>query len=814
MLRNYFVVAIRTLLRQKSYSAINLLGLSIGVACCTMIYLYIDYELRHDLFHEKGERIYRLLIDDEKEARTGTLLPGDLTPLVVGEVPGVTRAAAFIRSTAQVRWGESVLDEGIGLVSPEFLHVFSFPLIHGDADSALENRDGVVITSAAAYRLFAEFGPELAEAVGRTISVRGRDFVVTGIAQDLPAASSLRFDYLVSFEHRQGYFVDSNDVGETTIYVEVGEGSDVQGVESALTRLVRSQLVALVEKRIPASLPPEVAEMYRRYMAEHYSVERLEQYSMRLQPLAAMRFDRSVKSHYVTRGNATHCWVLSGMGLLVLLVACINFTTLSIGGSARRAQEVGIRKVVGARRKQLMEQFWGEGLLLVLGSAVVGMGLADLALPVFAGLVEQPLAMAQMAGWRGPALVLGMLLFAGVAAGCYPALVMSRPHPVAVLKGQGGRSRRSRFLQGMLVAQYGLAVGLIAGSVMMVQQWDFMRTKELGFDREHVIVVPVPGEDEARRLQDAAERQSAIVGTAASDRSFTSGSNAVGLQENEGGLGHVRVIRVDPDYLSTLGIELLAGRDFDAERAADVEMAAIVNERLVQAMGWSEPLGNVLPVGQVSDSVQPTVIGVVKDFHFDPLRRQIQPLFLTMNPNYHGLYHVFVRVEAGATERALSQLEEAWSSAIPEDPFQWSFLDANLEAQYRDEERWTRIVSIAAGFVVLIACLGMLGQVTLAVTRRTKEIGIRKVLGASAAQVVKLMSTESTALLGLASVVSWPLSYLALQRWLEHFAYRIEPEPWVFALATATVMMLALLVVVSQSAGAALRAPSDSLRYE
>ena len=528
-----------------------------------------------------------------------------------------------------------------------------------------------------------------------------------------------------------------------------------------------------------------------------------------------MHFDLSVVSRYVAAGSSTYIYLLSGLGLLVLLVACINFTTLSIAASTGRALEIGIRKVMGARRRQLIQQFWGEALVLVFGAAVSGMALAGMVSPAFAGLVEKPLSISQLEGWRGPVFLLGILLATGAAAGLYPAMVLSRPRPAAVLKGQEGRPRPRRFLQGMLVLQYGLAVGLMASAVMVVRQWDFLRTRELGFDREQVVVFPVPDEDVATRFQVAARGLSSVVSTGASDRSFTSGSQGVGLENADGGkTRYVRVIRVDPGYLSTLGIELVAGRNFDAERVADAEGSAIINERLADILGWSDPVGRTLPVSSYNSTPHPTVIGVVKDFHFDPLRRKIQPLFLTQNPAYHGLYHVFVRTHPGAVKQVLGELEEAWSSVVPGDPFEWSFLDANLEAQYREEERWTKIVGLSAAFVLVITCLGLLGQVTMAVTRRTREIGIRKVLGATAAQVVKLMAAESTALLGLASAVSWPLSYLALQSWLEGFAYRIEPAPWVFLLATGVVMTLTLLLVALQSAGAALRSPADSLRYE
>ena len=815
MLRNYLLVALRTLLRHKSYSLINLFGLSIGVACCTLIYLYVDHELRFDSFHEKGDRIYRLLLEDRTERNTGTLLPAAMTRAVGTDVAGVSKVAAFLCSSGRVRWKDSVLDEPIGLVSPEFLEVFSFPLLHGDPATAMESREAVVISRSAARRLFGEQGAGLADVIGRTISVQGRDYIITGIVEDVPGASSLRFDYLVSYEDRWYYFLNTNGIGETSIFVELEPGTDVQGVENAMTHLIRTQLLSLIQSGIPAQVPPEVLSEGLRRLRAHFTDERLGGYTMRLQPLSGIHFDHGVESHYISLGSSTYAYLLAGMGLAVLLVACINFTTLSIGASASRTLEVGIRKVLGAQRQHLIQQFWGEALLLVLGAAVVGLGWASLALPTFATLVQKPLSMSQLEGWRGPAFLLGMLLATGVTAGWYPAMVMSRPPAIEVLKGQGSKPRRRRFTQAMLVVQFGLAVSLIASSVMVLRQWDFMRTGKLGFDREQVIVVPVPGEDVATRFQVAARGLSSVVSTAASDRSFTSGSRSIGLENPAGSTNQrVRVIRVDSGYLPTLGMELVSGRNFGAGRAADTKGKAIINERLADILGWSDPLGLTLPVTGVNDAPQPTVIGVVKDFHFDSLHRGVEPLFLTQNPVYHGLYYVFVRFHPGDTEQMLKELEEVWSSVASGDPFEWSFLDANLEAQYGEEERWTRILSFSAAFVVAITCLGLLGQVTLAVTRRTKEIGVRKVMGATATQVVTLMAAESVVLLGLASAVSWPLSYVAMQNWLERFAYRADLTLWVFVLATGAVMILTLLLVTLQSARAALRSPVESLRYE
>lgn len=800
MLRNYLVVAVRNLLRQGRYSLINIVGLAIGIACCTLISLYVDHELRHDAFHEKGDRIYRLVLEDTHTGDPGgTLFPAELADPVALGVPGIRTAATFIRSHGRVRHGLEVLDEVVALVSFNFLDVFTFPLLHGDPATALQGREGVVISMSAARRLLGVAPGSEEEALGQAVDVNGSELAITGVMADVPPASSLRFDYLLSVRFRGSYFVSSNQIGNTTIYAELESEADPTEVEKSLSGLI----------------PDNLGSQIRSSLAGDFTEERLSEFRLRLQPLRAVHLDRSVESRYTELGNGAYAYILAGMGLLVLLVACINFTTLSVGSSARRSQEVGIRKAAGARRGQLMVQFWGETAVLCLLACALGIGLAELALPVFGELTQKPLSLGQMDGWRGPAFAAAALAMAALLAGAYPAAVLSGLRPVAALKGRRKTSSRQLLLRALLMLQYGLAVGLLVCTVVMVQQWDFLRSKELGFDRESVVVVAAPGEEAATRFRDEALKVSGVISTSASDRSFTSGDYTASMYGEDGShVSSLRIIRVDASYLGTLGLELKAGRTFDATRASDVEHAVLVNERLVAVQGWDEPVGKVLSIGSLSDAPDPTVVGVVADFHIDNLRREIQPLMLTMDPAYHGLYHVFVRLGQGAGPAALGRLREVWQESAPGEPFEWSYLDENLKGQYRAEERWTRILGWSAGLVVLISCLGLLGQASLSVARRTREIGIRKVLGASAASVLKLFTVESALLLAAASALGWPASFWVMNRWLDGFAYRIVPGPGAYLVASGAVLMLALAVVASQVASSALRSPVQTLRYE
>ncbi|NKB69291.1 MAG: FtsX-like permease family protein [Candidatus Latescibacteria bacterium] len=800
MLRNYLLVALRSLWRQRRYSLINIAGLSIGIACCALMALYVDHELRFDAFHERGARIYRLVLEDSAPGGKGrgTLLPADLVVAVKETVPGVRRATGFIASSARVRLGDESFRMGAALVSPDFLEIFSFPLHRGDPTAALDAPSKAVISAAAAERIFGLEAPQLDQTAGLDLAVNGRDFTVSGIAAEVPPVSSLDFDILVPLEYRDNYFIDNNDIGETVVFVELAPGADPGQTEAALAGLIAGHL----------------AEGIKGFLGDAYSPERAADFRLVLQPLSAVHLDGDTQSHYLKLGNAKYAWILAVMGLLILLVGCANFASLAIGSSANRAREVGIRKVVGARRGQLAQQFWGETALLCLVACVLGLVLVRLALPAFNELAAQPLAMAQLAGWRGPVLAAAVLALTVLVAGSYPALVLSRLQPARVLKGGGEKSARKPLLRGLLVVQYALAIGLIAGTLTMLQQVWFLRDKGLGFDQESVVVVPVPGEEAAARFRQAALGLGSVAAVGTSDRSFTSGWNTKGLERPDGSMGEVRMIRVDPHYRGTLGLELVAGRDFNQQRLADVEHAVLVNQRLVEREGWADPVGRILPLHVWGDLPQPTIIGVVRDFHIDRLHKEIEPLFLTMNPAYHGLYYAFVRLHPGDVPTALEQLQAAWEGSVSEGKFSYYFLDERLDQQYSAEDRWSRILAYAAGLVVLVSCLGLFGQATLAVARRTKEIGIRKVLGASAASIVGLFGRELALSLAAASLVGWAMAWWAMERWLADFAYRIELGPAPFLVGAAIALGLAMIVVVAQSAGTALRPPVETLRYE
>jgi putative ABC transport system permease protein len=814
MFKNYLKVALRNLWGYKTYSSINIFGLAIGIACCILIFLYVQHELQHDRFHENAHDIFRIMIQENAangERKLTTLFPTSFAEAVKKELPAVKRATSYIASRTRITHENRSFDAQCGLVNTDFLQMFLFPLLAGDPASVLSQPNNLVISKSLADKIFGASPKDYAEIRGKILNLpytRDKDFVVTGVMRDVPNTSSLQFEFLIPLmeETHQYFWVDMDWGGEATVYLQLAEGWNVKALEAALPPFMEKHLGPQVERSGRTDLTNRnIREVFQ----------------LRLQPLTDIYLNSEVGSHYTARGNAFYSYILAGIALIVLLIACINFMTLSIGRSVSRVKEVGVRKVLGAQRQQLMRQFWGEALLLTLLAAVLGIGLAELFLPVFNYLADRELFISYFGNLQAILVLLGIIAVTGLLAGSYPAAVLSHFHPVTVFQGRVGITGRQRFTRGLVVVQYALAIAFMIGTGVMLQQLHYMREKALGYDKEQLAVVSLTGEEEiSERLKNKLSQYPQVISTAASDRSFTSGWQSRGIKKDDGEWETVRIIRIDSDYLQTLGIDLIVGRNFSETFATDTMQSVIVNETLVKTFGWQNPIGERLQGLATREGQQPpAIVGVVKDFHIDALRYAIQPLVLTISPDYGGLHHLFVRIRPDDIPGTITLLREAWKTVVPDEPFQFSFLDENLNRQYRNEERWSRIVAYAAIFAIVISCMGLLGLASLAVNRRTKEIGIRKVFGASIKNIVALLSKDFARLMILADLIAWPVAYYVVNRWLENFAYR-SPDLvgargwWVFALAGGLALVIALLTVGTQAIKAALANPVEALRYE
>ena len=805
MFRNYMIVAVRHLLRQKLYAFINVFGLAVGLACCILIFLYVRHEWQYDAFHENADRIYRVIVRETRpDGSVGysTLHPVSLAASLKEEFPGIERASGFIRSRTQVSREKKFFRESFGMVEPDFLEMFSFPLLAGDPSTALQRLDGAVISETVARKLFGNLDGGYAAALGKPLFLGGKPFAVTGVMRDVPETSSLKFSLLIPIEYHGNYGINTDEIdGKSSVYVQVTEGQDADA--------------------LAAAFPPFAEKYLGRRIRGFKSYGRVRNtedgFLLRLQPLRDVYLNNEVRRNsYEAGGNVVYSYVLSGLALLVLAIAGINYMTLAVGRSVKRAREVGMRKAMGAQPVQLMGQFWGEALLLSVIALAMAVALAEMFLPVFNGLARKNLSIPYLDSWRTVLAFLCLAGVAGLAAGSYPAVVLPNLHTVEVLKGRVRLEGRNVVTRVLVVVQYALSIALMISGALMIRQLNYTREKDLGYREELVVVVPamvVDADAFSERYKEEVLRSPRVVSATISDRAFTTGYSSFGMVKEDGERLDVRVIRIDSDYLETMNIGLVAGRNIQPASSSDSTSYALVNEKFAEILGWEDPVGKTLRNLGWEQLGEPTVIGVVKDFHFESLYRNIEPLLLHTGPRSWGPF-VLIRIQPEDIAGTIAFLRATWERAASDEPFHYSFLEDNLAHQYRNEDRWFRITGYTFLFAILISCLGLLGLASLSVTRRTREVGIRKALGSSVSCLVLQLSGEFAKLVLIANLLAWPVAFYVMNGWLQNFAYRIDLEPGIFILCGVLALGTAMLAVGAQSVKAAMANPVDALRYE
>jgi putative ABC transport system permease protein len=795
MFRNYLVVAWRNLWRHKVYSFINIFGLALSLACCLLIYTFVWSEWTYDAFHEKADRIFLVYIQNDA--------PGG--PSVAAGLPSLydqilQKAYTSIANTVRIQAvpltavvsvdGRSFRRENAFFVDSTLFAVFSFPLSKGASISALGSPNSAVVTEKLAHKYWGE-----EEALGKPLSISTdagtQTFTVTGIARDLPENSTIQFDLLLPFSAAE-FLVDPTTSSWTNFYIELSDGTG------------------------PALLEQQFQELIKQYLPKLQG-----SLTLRLLSLRDLHFTATMMLHRSPQGTPAYSYILAGIGLLVLAISCINFISLAIGCASTRAKEIGVRKVAGAHRSQLMVQFWGEFLLLSLLALGLGLALAEVLLPTFNELVQRHLSLDYTA-WSTLGGITGLTLLTGLLAGVYPAVILSDFQPATVLKSTVRMGRKGWFGRGLVVFQFAFSTALVIAVLSMARQMDFLKAKDLGFDGEQVMIISLPYSELAKRTANAhLERyknelaphggyiiRSTIVSPAPGANLFPY------LWQVEGKQVPVYFFRGDHDFVRTLGLRLISGRDFDSSLAADE--GVIINQTFARLLGGGDPIGRDLRGFMRTER---KVIGVVEDFHYGDMHQMIEPVAIYLGKPHSRdlqdqLLNFMVRLNPTDIPKGLAILRSAWEKILPDTDFNYSFLDEQFDRMYREDERWQQIVFWASVFTVLIACLGLLGLALLSVSRRTKEIGIRKVLGASVPSIVALLSKEFTCLVLAANLIAWPVAYFAMHRWLENFAYRIELGPGVFVLGGLLALLIAWLTVSCQAIRAARANPVEALRYE
>ncbi len=804
MLKNYFNITLRNLWRNKVNTFINLLGLSLGVACCLLIVLYVQHELSYDKYHTQADRIYRLsnemnLTGEPNHIAVVGLAPG---PTMVADFPEVLAQVRFMSAgnRTTVRYDDKLFNEnGFFFSDTTVFDILTWPLLSGNPQTALSRPRTVVLNETLVHKYFGDEDP-----IGKQIRFNTNDYEVTGVMQDIPENSGFRPNALLSFSTIPQNVVDriSQDWMRMTCFTYL--------------LFDRPENGALFVDKLDA-----FAETYTKPWLEQNSVSGYLKYHITALSDLHLRTDMS---YDVPKGNKAYLYIFSIVAVFILLIACINYINLAIAQSTQRSLEVGIRKTTGALQHQLVTQFIGESLLLSLFALALGIIFVELALPVFNSLADKSFAFRDV---FSPTLLLsmfGIMLFVGIAAGSYPALYLSSLKPIDVLKGSVPKSGRQILRKSLVVVQFCISIGLIISTLIVYGQMGYLKDHDLGFDKEQVMILEVPSDTLVTRKlpQIKAEMMEnpAVVKTATASGNSIPGSTTGTLLfrvETEVELEEkgVAFMAIDEDYLDLLGIELLEGRNFERSRQTDPQQAFIVNEALVEAQGWEKALDKRVQWGLMANdsaSNDGRVVGVIKNFHFASLHNEIDPLIFLFSPNTPS--RLFVKLSGQQLTQGIDFVKAKWSEFDPNHPLEYSFLDESFDQQYQQEEKMMAIFGYFTVLTILIACMGLFGLSAFITQQRTKEIGIRKVLGAENSQILYLLSKDFFLLILIALVLASGGAWYGMAQWLEGFAYHTSIHWYYFLLAGFGALLIAFLTTSFHALRAAKSNPVEALKYE
>ena len=773
MFTNNLKVAVRNLRRRKGFTLINISGLAVGMACCVLILLWVQDELSFDRFHQHHEDLFRVVQNVEGDWWTGN--PWPLAPILKSEYPEVLKSTRFAQRSLLVTYKEKSHYETTGFIDPDFFEMFTFPFVSGNPENAFPSPQSLLITESLAKKYFGTADP-----VGQALKINSQaDFIIAGILKDVPDNSHLEFAMLASVQLFGEETLSSWQLG-TSSYIQVQKNTSLDQFREKISDTVMKH-----DKRTNQKVIVDIQPLTRIHL---YSLS--------------------------GGGNIIYVYIFSTIAIFILLLACINFMNLATAKASARAQEVGMRKVVGARRSHVIKQFFGESLLYTLIALIIAVVLVYLSLGAFNNLAQKHLSLNFNQSFSLIAGLIGISLFTGIVSGSYPALYLSAFHPVKVFRGTtASGSRKQMFRKILVVSQFTIATILLIGTMVMYRQLNFIRSKDLGFNRENVVSIAmnraIQGNYNAFKTQ-IQQRPSILNVTSATSRPLRIGSRNPVYWEGGGPEDYVifNFVATDYDYIDTLGMSIISGRNFSRELSTDTQNY-IVNEEAVKIMGMQEPLGKMFSIWEDEGKI----IGVVKNFHSQPMHKKIEPLVLTLSQNWAPSF-IFIRIKPENTEQTLKSIEEAWRKFSPNYPFEYVFLDDYFERLYRTDQRTGAILKYFTILAIFISCLGILGLSAYLVEQRTKEIGVRKVLGASIQNLVLLLNKEFVILLTLANIIAWPIAYILMRRMLNNYAYRTDIAPWVFIFAAILAYVIALLTVSFQALKAARANPADSLRYE
>jgi putative ABC transport system permease protein len=800
MFHNYLKIALRNIKRNKGLAFINIAGLAIGMACCLLIVLYIQFELSFDKYHDKADRIYLLKRHGtyggkELTSQSNNALSAGLMKKDFPEVEDTVRIGLMPDPSVQYKEKKFYVDRAL-FADDSFFEIFTYPMTKGDPRSALNAPFSVVLTEEIADKYFGNENP-----IGKSLRFNNKEiFTVTGVMENVPRNSHLLFDMLCSFQtlysqHPKGHpFLNDFISNVYWTYILLQKDADPEMLENKF---------------------PEFIEKYGGKRQKFFGIS-MEYFLM---PLTDIHLHTPLSGGKTGIGAILYIYIFAFIAVIILIIACINFMNLATARSAKRAQEVGMRKVLGAVKGELVKQFLCESFLYSFFSLFLAFGLAELALPAMSSIAgyELSISFSEMQ-WLFP-VILGIAVFVGFLAGSYPSFFLAAFQPARVFKGSVKIGTSNSLLRSTLVVlQFSISVALIIGTFIIVRQLNYMKTKNPGFDKEQVVVLPFRDEELRKSLstmKTELKGYSEIINVAvASDipgqyPQYNS-KHPEGFSTDQSQLMYD--LNVDEDFIPTMGMEIIAGRNFSKEFGGDHKASVLINETAAKEFGWENPVGK--KIGGYRGIK--TVIGVVRDYHQLPVTQEIKPIYIRIDPDdvYNPYRMLSIRIAPGNIMRTIKFIETKWNEIYPNHPFDYFFLDESFDEQFREIERIRKLISYFAGLAIFIACLGLYGLTSFIAEQRTKEIGIRKVLGATTSGIVYMISRDLTKMVILANAIAWPVAYLVMRKWLAAFPYRENMTVLTFVFSGLIVLSIGLATVSYQAIKAGLTNPVESLKYE
>lgn len=808
MLKSYLKIAFRSLTKNKAYTVINILGLSFGLACCIMIALFVQEETSYDTFYEDGDNIYRMVLERKYPDHVNhfAIIPAGFSEILAQEIPEIkesTRLIGFPNFSTIVRFEDKIFEEHYTFsADSNFFSVLNFKMILGDAAVALKNPNTVILTQSTAKKYFGDENP-----LGKNIEFNGNPIEVVGVMEDVPQNSHIKFDFLSSTTNLGFLNVPNYISFSSYTYLLLEPGSNKEAVEAKLKDVVEKYASGQIEQNLGIS--------YAEYQAAGNG------YKYTLQPIADIYLTSNLESEIKPNGNIMYVYIFISIGAFILLLAGINFVNLATAKSAERAQEVGLRKVMGSDRKHLILQFLTESTFITFISLILGIAFIQLALPFFNELAGKTLELGLFSSQiTVPALII-IVLIVGILAGLYPAFYISSLQPIEVVKGKFKSNNKGKWLRnGLVVFQFSISMILISGTLVVYNQMEYIQNKRLGFNKENVLVI-----ERSNVVEQTESFKNALLNipqvSSVTQASTMPGGYFFGSQFQKPGEADVlttKSLSVDDHYFETMAIEITEGRTFSED--FNDSLNVIINKTAVKTFGLADPVGATLTTNTPDQSgnivtTNYTVIAVVDDFNFESLRSNVTPLAIYSDEGSVGFAtYMPIRFEAANIQQTVANIQEAWDLYAPGEPFLYSFLDSDLNQMYESETVSGTLLAFFSILAIIIACVGLFGLAAYLAFQRTKEIGVRKVLGASVLGIIVLLSKDFTKLVGISFVFAVPVSWYLMNNWLDNFAYQTELSLWTFLLSGALALGIALLTVSWQSVKAALTNPVNSLKTE